>query len=155
VRRFADVTALLETPVGTPLGETPWREVPQSQVDAFATTTGDDQWIHVDVERAAGGPFGGTVAHGMLTLSLVPVMVGEVVEVGARYGLNYGFERVRFPAPLRVGSAVRGRVELRAVVPVDGGVRATFGVTVEVRGADGTVGAKPVCVADSVIVWLS
>ena len=155
MRRFADVTELLATPAGTELGGTPWRAVPQEPVDAFAATTGDDQWIPVDPERAAGGPFGATVAHGMLTLSLVPPMVGDVASVSARYGLNYGFERVRLPAPLRVGSEIRGRVALRATVPVDGGVRATFGVTVDVRDAAGQVGAKPVCVADSVIVWLT
>jgi acyl dehydratase len=149
MRSFSDVHELLAAE-GADLGVTAWREVTQPQVDSFADTTDDHQWIHVDVDRAADGPYGGTIAHGMLTLSLVPVMIGEVVSVSATYGLHYGFEKVRFPAPVPVGSRIRGHVRVLRTAPVEGGTRATFGVTVEVEG-----GAKPVCVAEDTIVWLT
>ncbi|MCU1483216.1 MAG: Enoyl-CoA hydratase [Subtercola sp.] len=149
MRSFQDVHELLAAE-GADLGTTSWREVTQPQVDSFAGTTDDHQWIHVDVDRAATGPYGGTIAHGMLTLSLVPVMVGEVVSVTARYGLHYGFEKVRFPAPVPVGSRIRGHVRVLRTSAVEGGTKATFGVTVEVEG-----GSKPACVAEDTIVWLS
>jgi acyl dehydratase len=149
MRSFQDVHDLLAAE-GADLGTTSWREVTQPQVDSFAGTTDDHQWIHVDVDRAATGPYGGTIAHGMLTLSLVPVMVGEVVSVTARYGLHYGFEKVRFPAPVPVGSRIRGHVRVLRTSAVEGGTKATFGVTVEVEG-----GTKPACVAEDTIVWLS
>jgi acyl dehydratase len=149
MRSFSDVHELLAAE-GADLGVTAWREVTQPQVDSFADTTDDHQWIHVDVDRAADGPYGGTIAHGMLTLSLVPVMIGEVVSVSATYGLHYGFEKVRFPAPVPVGSRIRGHVRVLRTAPVEGGTRATFGVTVEVEG-----GAKPACVAEDTIVWLA
>ena len=149
MRSFQDVHELLAAE-GADLGTTSWREVTQPQVDSFAGTTDDHQWIHVDVGRAATGPYGGTIAHGMLTLSLVPVMVGEVVSVTARYGLHYGFEKVRFPAPVPVGSRIRGHVRVLRTSAVEGGTKATFGVTVEVEGS-----SKPACVAEDTIVWLS
>src|SRR3954454_9292570 len=94
------------------LGTTEWQTIDQARINEFAEATGDRQWIHVDVERAAAGPYGATIAHGMLTLSLVPVMIGEVVSVTATYGLHYGFEKVRFTAPVPVGSRIRGRVRV-------------------------------------------
>jgi acyl dehydratase len=143
------VPALLELE-GTDLGAGPWRTFDQPMVDTFADLTDDHQWIHVDPERAAEGPFGTTVAHGMLTLAFVPVMVGEVLRVdGASFGLNYGFEKIRFTSPVPVGSRVRGQVRCTRAVAVEGGVRATFAVTVEVEGAD-----RPACVAENVIMWL-
>jgi acyl dehydratase len=149
MRSFEDVHELLAAE-GADLGATAWREVTQAQVDSFADTTDDHQWIHVDVDRAADGPYGGTIAHGMLTLSLVPVMIGETVSVNATYGLHYGFEKVRFPAPVPVGSRIRGHVSVLRTASVAGGTRATFGVTVEVEG-----GGKPACVAEDTIVWLA
>jgi acyl dehydratase len=142
--------AELNASVGQHLGYSDYRAVTQADIDRFAELTGDHQWIHVDTERAAQGPYGGTIAHGMLTLSLVPVMVGELVSVTARYGLHYGFERVRFPAPVPVGSRIRGRVTVLRTAPVEGGTKATFGVTVEAAGGD-----KPACVAEDTIVWLA
>jgi acyl dehydratase len=151
MQRFADVHALLAAPAGTALGSTAWREVTQAQIDSFADTTGDHQWIHVDPERAADGPYGATIAHGMLTLSLVPVLIGELVAVeAAAHGLNYGFEKVRFTAPVPVGSRLRGTGTLLRTAPVTGGTKATFGLTVEIEGA-----VKPACVAEQVIVWLT
>jgi acyl dehydratase len=150
MRQFDDVQELLAAEAGADLGVGVWREITQEQVDSFADTTDDHQWIHVDAERAAAGPYGGTIAHGMLVLSLVPVMVGEVLSVQARYGLHYGFEKVRFTAPVPVGSRIRGRVRLLRTAPVEGGTKATFGVTVEIEGRE-----KPACVAEDTIVWLA
>jgi acyl dehydratase len=149
MRSFSDVHELFAA-AGADLGATSWREITQAQVDAFADTTDDHQWIHVDVERAADGPYGGPIAHGMLTLSLVPVMIGEVVSVTATYGLHYGFEKVRFTAPVPVGSRIRAHVTVLRTAAVEGGTKATFGVTVEVEGC-----GKPACVAEDTIVWLA
>jgi acyl dehydratase len=149
MRSFEDVRELLAA-AGADLGATAWREITQEQVDGFADTTGDHQWIHVDTERAASGPYGGTIAHGMLTLSLVPVLIGETVSVNATYGLHYGFEKVRFTAPVPVGSRIRAHVTVLRTAPVEGGTKATFGVTVEIEG-----GSKPACVAEDTIVWLA
>ncbi|MFD7549854.1 MaoC family dehydratase [Streptomyces sp. NPDC059578] len=136
----------LRAAVGEPLGPGEWLEIDQDRVDLFAEATGDHQWIHVDPDRAAAGPFGTTIVHGYLTLALLPVLVPQVMRVdGVRMALNYGTDRVRFPAPLPVGSRVRASVVLREVREVDGGVRVTAAVTVERAGGD-----KPVCVAESV-----
>ncbi|MFD5553339.1 MaoC family dehydratase [Streptomyces sp. NPDC127068] len=136
----------LRAAVGEPLGPGEWLEIDQNRVDLFAEATGDHQWIHVDPERAAAGPFGTTLVHGYLTLALLPVLVSRVMRVdGVRMALNYGTDRVRFPAPLPVGSRVRASVVLREVREVAGGVRVTAAVTVERAGGD-----KPVCVAESV-----
>ncbi|MFC1415097.1 MaoC family dehydratase [Streptacidiphilus cavernicola] len=136
----------LRTAVGTELGVSDWIAIEQRQVDQFAAATGDHQWIHTDPERAAAGPFGGTIAHGFLTLSLLPVIGADVLQVeGVRMGVNYGTNKVRFPAPVPVGSRVRGRVELVEVTDVPGGVQVVTRVTVERDGGD-----KPVCVAESV-----
>ncbi|MDR6174682.1 acyl dehydratase [Nocardioides zeae] len=129
--------------VGSVLGPGPWRQVDQQRIDTFADATDDHQWIHTDPERAAAGPFGATVAHGYLTLSLVPTLLGALVVVdGAAMGVNYGLDRVRFPAPVTAGSRVRASAVLAEVQPVGGGVQARFDVTIEVEH-----GAKPACIA--------
>ncbi|MCM2390308.1 MaoC family dehydratase [Streptomyces albipurpureus] len=136
----------LSAAVGEPLGQSDWLEIDQKRVDLFADATGDHQWIHVDPARAADGPFGSTIAHGYLTLSLLPVFIPQVMRVeGMRMGLNYGTEKVRFPAPVPVGSRLRATVTLQSVSEAGGGVQVTARVTVEREG-----GEKPVCVADSV-----
>ncbi|WP_030684064.1 MaoC family dehydratase [Streptomyces sp. NRRL B-1347] len=137
----------LRAAVGEQLGHSDWLEVDQKRIDLFAEATGDHQWIHVDPERAAAGPFGATIAHGYLTLSLLPVLVPQVLRVeGMRMGLNYGTNKVRFPSPVPVGSRLRATVALTEAEPTkDGGVQVTAAVTVEREGAD-----KPACVADSV-----
>ena len=136
--------AELRDRAGQHLGTSSWHEVTQKQVDLFADATGDHQWIHVDPERAAAGPFGGPIAHGYLTLALGPALLWEVLEVtDASVTVNYGLNRVRFPAPLPVGSRVRADVTCAAVDDVPGGLQATFTVAFEREG-----GGKPVCVAD-------
>jgi acyl dehydratase len=132
---------------GDTYGPTSWIDVPQERIQAFADATGDHQWIHVDPERAAAGPFGGTIAHGYLTLSLVPVMTEEVVprDPDAKMGVNYGLNRVRFPAPLPSGSRVRGTFRVASVEEHDWGYQATLETTIEREG-----GEKPVCVAEVV-----
>ncbi|MBU7599819.1 MaoC family dehydratase [Streptomyces sp. P38-E01] len=139
--------AELQDAVGGELGPGDWLEVDQQRVDLFAEATGDHQWIHVDPARAAEGPFGTTIAHGYLTLSLLPYLVPQVLRVeNARMGVNYGVNKVRFPAPVPVGSRVRARVRIADVSETaDGGVQVTTRVTVEREG-----GEKPVCVAESV-----
>ncbi len=131
--------------VGQELGVSDWHEVTQEAVDAFADVTGDHQWIHVDPERAKDTPFGGTIAHGYFTLSLLPKFSYELFEFsGFAFGLNYGLNRVRFPAPLPVGSKVRMRATLKAVDEIPGGAQITTEATFEREGGD-----KPVCVAES------
>ena len=139
-----DVTNL----VGQELGHSDWVEITQSRVDTFADATGDHQWIHVDVARAADGPFGGTIAHGYLTLSLGPALLHDVVEWrNTRLGINYGLNKVRFPAPVPVGARVRLAVTLAAAEPIgDDGVQVTLQTTFEIE--DGT---KPACVAELVL----
>jgi acyl dehydratase len=137
----------LESLVGEELGASEWHEITQERVNAFADVTGDRQWIHVDPERAAAGPFGGTIAHGYLTLSLLPALMSEVWRVeGVRMGINYGLNRVRFPAPVSVGSRVRAVGRLREIAPVDGGVQGVVETTIEIEG-----GAKPAAVAETVV----
>jgi len=131
---------------GAEYGPSSWIEVTQERIDAFAEATGDHQWIHVDRERAAAGPFGGTIGHGYLTLSLLPAMSYEVVpRQDAGMGVNYGLNRVRFPAPVPSGSRVRGSFRVDAVDEFDGGLQVTMTATVELEG-----GAKPVCAAEVV-----
>ena len=134
--------------VGQHLGHSEWVTITQEQVDLFAEATGDDQWIHVDVERAkAESPFGGPVAHGFLSLSLVSMLVPQIVEFsGFRMGVNYGVDKVRFPSPLLVGSRVRAGATLDSATPIDGGVHVVLTVTVEVEGA-----TKPAMVATTVV----
>ena len=133
--------------VGQEIAVSDWITVTQQQVDLFADATGDHQWIHVDPERAAQGPFGAPIAHGFLTLSLLPKFFENALEVrDTRMGVNYGLNRVRFPAPVPVGSRLRARMKLLDCQPVEGdGYQMTWGVTVEREGSD-----KPVCVAESV-----
>ena len=133
--------------VGRHLGYGDWATVTQEQVDLFAAATGDDQWIHVDVERAAAeSPFGGPVAHGFLTLSLLPMLMPRDIEItGFRMGVNYGLEKVRFPSPVPVGSRIRAGAVLDSATPFDGGVHMVLTVIVELEG-----GTKPAMVATSV-----
>jgi acyl dehydratase len=134
--------------VGSHLGYSDWHTVTQQQIDAFAEATGDHQWIHVDPDRAAGGPFGGTIAHGYLTLSLVPMLVWQVYKVeGIRMGVNYGANKLRFPAPVPVDSRIRAGVELLSLVPAGNGYQLTAKVTIERQGAE-----KPACVVETVSV---
>lgn len=135
--------------VGQELGTSDWIDVTQADVDAFADATGDHQWIHVDPERAAQTPFGGTIAHGLYTLSVGPKFAGELFDVnGVAFALNYGYDRVRFPAPLPTGSRLRMVATLKAVDDVAGGVQVTVTQTFEREGATGVADDKPVCVAD-------
>jgi acyl dehydratase len=137
--------------VGDEFGPSPWVEVPQERIDAFAGATGDHQWIHVDPERAAAGPFGTTIAHGYLTLSLLPAMSYEVVpRPEGGMGVNYGLNRVRFPAPVPSGSRVRATFRVESVEEEDWGHQATMTATVEREGGD-----KPVCVAELVFRYYS
>ncbi|MEV4331086.1 MaoC family dehydratase [Streptomyces sp. NPDC049597] len=138
----------LEKAVGTHLGYSDWHTVPQQQIDTFAEATGDHQWIHVDPEKAARGPFGSTIAHGYLTLSLVPMLVWQVYKVeGLTMGVNYGANKLRFPSPVSVDSRVRAGVELVSLVPGGGGHQLTAKVTIEREGGD-----KPVCVVETVSI---
>lgn len=131
---------------GTELGPGPWLVVDQRRIDAFADATGDDQWIHVDPARAAAGPFRGTIAHGYLTLSLISVMIRDLIHIeGLGAHLNYGLNRVRFPAPLRAGSAVRARGRILSVDPVPGGYQLVTELVIEIEG-----GERPACVAETV-----
>lgn len=136
----------LQALVGTHLGHSEWLPVDQARVDLFADATGDHQWIHVDPERAKDGPFGGTIAHGYLTLSLAPTLLQQVWKVeGARLGVNYGCNKVRFPAPVPVGARLRLGAEVASVEDVTGGVQVSLDLTFETEG-----GAKPSCVAQVV-----
>ena len=135
----------LEPLVGREIGTSDWVEIAQARIDEFARATGDHQWIHVDPARAAAGPYGATIAHGFLTLSLLPAFFTSGFEVrDSRMGINYGLDRVRFPAPVPVGSRLRGRFKLLAYEALPGGAQLTVEVSVECEGQ-----AKPVCVAQS------
>lgn len=134
----------LKAAVGQHVGYSEWHEVTQEQVNLFADATGDHQWIHVDVERAKTGPFGGPIAHGYLTLSLTPTLLSEVFAVsGVSMAINYGLNKVRFPSPVPVGSKVRAGIEIAGVEEVSGGAQVSLTVTYEIEG-----GTKPVCVAE-------
>lgn len=136
----------LETAVGERLGESQWLTIDQQRINLFADATGDHQWIHVDPEKAKDGPFGATIAHGYLTLSLVNMFLPEIIDVqGISMGVNYGADKLRFPAPVKVGSRVRGVGELIAVENVKGAVQSTVRVTVEIEGSD-----RPACVVDTI-----
>ncbi|MGW0968548.1 MaoC family dehydratase [Streptomyces sp. NPDC002516] len=144
-RTFATVEELRGA-VGEQLGHTDWVEIEQKRIDLFAEATGDHQWIHVDPEKAATGPFGTTIAHGYLTLSLLPLFGPQLIGVeGVKMGVNYGTNKVRFPAPVPVGSRLRATGTITAVDDVPGGVQVSLAFTVEREGGD-----KPVCVAESV-----
>ena len=146
------MTTVFKTPfelkdaVGQSLGYSDWLEIDQQRINTFAEATGDFQWIHVDPERAKEGPFGKCIAHGYLSLALVNLFLPQIIDVqGISMGVNYGCEKVRFPAPVPVGSRVRGRGELMAVEEVKGGIQSTVRVTVEIEGND-----RPACVVDTI-----
>jgi acyl dehydratase len=131
---------------GEVIGTSEWHQVTQDDVNTFADVTGDHQWIHVDVERARQTPFGGTIAHGYYTLSLAPRLSDQILRLdGFAFGLNYGLNRVRFPAPLPVGQRVRMTCKIAKLDDIPGGAQITFENTFEVEGGD-----KPVCIAESI-----
>jgi acyl dehydratase len=137
--------------LGARFGPTPWTMVTQPQIDAFADVTHDHQWIHVDEQRASKGPFGTTIAHGYLTLSLVPFFLGQLLEVtGTSMAVNYGLGKVRFPAAVPVGSSLQASAEVVDVDPQDGAVRLTLRVSIACDLVD-----RPVCVADVVILFVA
>jgi acyl dehydratase len=137
--------------VGQHIGYSDWHVVDQAQVNLFADATGDHQWIHVDPERAATGPFGAAIAHGYLTLSLVPVLLHDVLDVkGMAFGVNYGCNRVRFPSPVKVGSKVRLGAQVASVEDIEGGAQVVLDVAVEIEGQE-----KPGCAAQVVYRYYS
>jgi acyl dehydratase len=145
----------LEEVVGQEIGVTDWVQITQQRVNDFADATGDHQWIHVDVERAKTGPFGGTIAHGYLTLSLVPwlgSMLFSLQTPGAK--LNYGVNKVRFPTPVPVGSRIRARVSINAITDIPAGRQLTVGHVIEIEDEDGEATSKPACVAETVVLLL-
>src|SRR5438445_11266762 len=132
------------------LGTSTWHEVTQEQINQFAEATGDHQWIHVDPDRAKDGPYGATIAHGYLTMSLSNLFLPQIVDVqGFGMGINYGVDKVRFPAPVPVGSRIRGGAELVSVEPISGGVQTIMRITIEIEG-----GTKPACIIDAVSRYL-
>ena len=135
---------------GSQLGPTDWLEVTQERVNLFADATDDHQWIHVDPERAAGGPFGGTIAHGLLTLSLLPHFTSQMYTVdNIAMAINYGYNKVRFITPVKVGAKIRGRADISKVDQLDGAVQATLTTTVEIEGSE-----KPAAVAESIVRFI-
>ncbi|GIH52615.1 Acyl dehydratase [Microbispora rosea] len=143
--------AELKAAKGEHLGYTDWREIGQERVNAFADATDDHQWIHVDPDRAKESPFGGTIAHGYLTLSLLPSLLGELYRVdGLRMAINYGLNKVRFPRPVPVGSRVRAGAEVTDVKGTPSGTLANLRVTIEVEGVD-----RPACIADTLTLFVS
>ncbi|MFE5326454.1 MaoC family dehydratase [Embleya sp. NPDC056575] len=146
---FTDLRQIKDA-VGKHLGHSDWLEITQERINLFADATGDHQWIHVDVEKAKEGPFGTPIAHGYLTLALSNLFLPQILEVrNISMGVNYGMEKVRFPAPVPVGSRVRGGAEIVAVADIAGGVQVVNRITVEIEGS-----AKPACVIDSVTRYL-
>ena len=136
--------------IGRHLGHSEWLTVDQDRVNLFADATGDHQWIHVDVERAKGGPFGAPIAHGYLTLSLSNLFLPQIVEVvGFSTGVNYGVDKVRFPSPVKVGDRVRAGAELTEVTEVANGLQTKIVITIEVEGS-----SKPACIIESLSRWL-
>ncbi|MGR3932550.1 MaoC family dehydratase [Streptomyces sp. BRA346] len=136
----------LRAAVGEELGPSDWLEIDQKRIDLFAEATGDHQWIHVDPEKAAAGPFGTTIAHGYLTLSLVPLFTPQLLGVeGVRMGVNYGTNKVRFPSPVPVGSRLRATGRIAEVAEVKDGLQLTLTITIEREGS-----TKPACVAETV-----
>ncbi len=150
MRTFRSVEEI-ESAVGEEIGTTEWVEITQDRVDRFADATNDHQWIHVDRERAAEGPFGGTIAHGYLTLSLIPYFGSQLFALanpGAK--LNYGVNKVRFPNPVKVGARIRATAKVNGVVEMSAGHQLTMGFTIEIEGED-----KPACVAETVVLLLA
>lgn len=147
MRRFSGL-ADAETAVGELLGHSEWHEITQGEIDTFADATHDHYWIHTDPEKAASGPFGGTIAHGFLTMSHVPVFIAEVYAIdGLQLMLNYGLNKVRFPAPTPVNGRIRGAVEIAAIERGPKGAQVVSRVTIELEGSD-----RPVCVAEMVVM---
>jgi acyl dehydratase len=141
----------LQELVGQHLGYSEWHQVTQEQINLFADATGDHQWIHVDIEKAQAGPFGGPIAHGYLTLSLAPTLLEEILRVsGVAMAVNYGLNKLRFPAPVPVGSKVRAGASLAELEEVAGGVQVVLTTTFEIEG-----GTKPVCVAEILFRYYS
>ncbi|MGB5809215.1 MAG: MaoC family dehydratase [Polyangiales bacterium] len=139
----------LQASVGKHLGRSDWLTMEQDRVNQFADATNDHQWIHVDVERAKAGPFGAPIAHGYLTLSLVSYFLPQIAEVrGFEFAVNYGTNKVRFPAPVKVGSRIRGSAELISADEAKGGIQAVIRVTVEIEGEE-----RPGCIADTVSLY--
>ena len=148
--RIIDGPDELKSLVGEHLGTSDWMEITQERVDQFADATGDHQWIHCDPERAKDGPFGGTIAHGYLTISLAPALLPQVVAVkGFTMALNYGLNKLRFPSPVKVGSKLRVSATLASVEDVSGGVQIAYALTFEIEGSE-----KPACVAEVVFRYL-
>jgi len=145
--RVVESLSQLKDLIGQEVSVSNWVEITQERVNQFAEATGDLQWIHTDVERSRKeSPFGGTVAHGFLTLSLLPMLMADAVSMpDVKMGVNYGLNKVRFPAPVPVGSRLRARMALQAVEDIPGGAQMTWVVTIEREGSD-----KPVCVAESI-----
>ena len=149
MRTFANLDELAAAK-GEHLGTGDWVEITQDRIDTFADATGDHQWIHVDAERAKAGPFGTTIAHGYLTLSLIPMLGKQIYTVtGISMGINYGLGKVRFPSVVPVGSRVRASVELADIVDKPQGKQVTVRTTVEIEGGD-----KPACVAESIALYI-
>jgi acyl dehydratase len=149
VKKFSGLDEFIAAQ-GSQLGPTDWLEVTQERVNLFADATDDHQWIHVAPERAANGPFGGTVAHGLLTLSLLPHFTHQLYTVdNVAMAINYGYNKVRFITPVRVGSKIRARAEIAKVDQLDSAVQATVTVTVEIDGLD-----KPAAVAESIVRFI-
>ena len=146
-----DGTDELTNAAGTELGSTEWTVIDQSRINLFAQATGDYQWIHVDVERAKSGPFGGTIAHGFLTLSLLPVFLGELIKVdNVAMTINYGLGKVRFPSPVPTGSRVRGTSRIASVEALPGAAQVTYETVIEIEGV-----GKPACVIESIARYIA
>jgi acyl dehydratase len=146
---FPDVDALLQA-TGSHLGYTDWLTIDQARINLFADATGDHQWIHVDEAKAKEGPFGATIAHGYLTLSMTNLFLPQLITVeNISMGINYGVNKVRFPSPVRVGSRIRGGAEVASVEPVAGGVQCIIRITVELAESD-----KPACVVENVTRYM-
>jgi acyl dehydratase len=150
MRIFSGV-AELAAAAGEELGTSDWIVIDQERINTFAAATGDFQWIHVDPQKAATGPFGGTIAHGLLTLSLLPSFLHQIYRVdNVTMAINYGMNKVRLPAPVPVGAKVRGTTRLAEVAQLDGAVQATMATTIEIEGS-----AKPACVVESIVRYIA
>lgn len=149
MRIFADLEELTAAK-GEHLGHSDWVQITQDRIDTFADATGDHQWIHVDADKAEGGPFGTTIAHGYLTLSLIPMLGKQIYQVDSiRMGINYGLNKVRFPSVVPVGARVRTGIELLDITDRPEGKQVTVRHTVEIEG-----GEKPACVAESIVLYV-
>lgn len=150
MRIFNGITEL-KAAEGDELGTSDWVVVDQQKIDLFAEATGDFQWIHVDTEKAADGPFGGTIAHGLLTLSLLPKFLHQIYRVdGVRMAVNYGLDKVRLPAPVPAGAKLRATSKVLAVTELPGAVQLKLGTTIEIDGGD-----KPACVVESIVRYMA